>query len=540
MPTAFSDRLERNDAQTGIGGALILGLLTLAVYTRTLAPDILYGDSAEFQTLAYTLGTTHSTGYPVYLLMARLVGFLPLRTPAWRISFFSALGAAVAVAGTYLAIHRLTVSRIGALLGSTALALSYTFWSQAVIAEVYTPAAACTIVCILLLWDWQAGGVQRRAALFFATLLMGLGLGIHASVGLLIPVAGAFIVFNLWQESDRPRDRWQAIGIATGGGMLGIIIFVLAFILIDRHDPASSFINVTLIPSRSIWNLSAQALTRPEVRLWATVTGLQWRDAMFSGGIAATMAALGRYGARLFATEFSPLTLLCAAVGFPLAMKADRERGWFLLGAFAVSLIIVANYHPGDWYVFFLPAHLLVAVAAGVGIARGVTWWKSKAWPQQPHLRMSIRVILLFGVAAGVLGPFLPTRMHALRAGITSFSRETYVFPVEDPAEPRRVATAILEPIPDGALLVLDWRALYSVAYVAYVEGLRPRISVFEAAPHGSDGRISASLLQTIDQALAAEQPVFVDTARDQYRLRYQLSPVSNSTLHQLTLKATQ
>jgi len=326
MPTAFSDRPGRNDAQTGIGDALILGLLTLAVYTRTLAPDMLYGDSAEFQTLAYTLSTTHPTGYPVTLLMARLVGFLPLRTPAWRISFFSALGAAVAVTGTYLAIHRLTVSRVGALLGSAALALSYTFWSQAVIAEVYTPAAACTIVCILLLWDWQAGGVQHRAALFYATLLIGLGLGIHASVGLLIPVAGAFIVFTLWQESDRPRDRWQAIGIAAGGGVLGIIIFVLAFILIDRHDPASSFINVTLIPSRSIWNLSAQALTRPEVRLWATVTALQWRDAMFSGGIAATMAALGRYGARLFATEFSPLTLLCAAVGFPLAMKAVSAR----------------------------------------------------------------------------------------------------------------------------------------------------------------------------------------------------------------------
>jgi len=538
--TASSDRPGRSDARTGLGGAIIVGLLTLVLYTRTLAPDVLYSDSAEFQTLAYTLGTTHSTGYPVYLLLARLVGFLPLHTPAWRISFFSALGAAVAVAGTYLAIHRLTMSRIGAVLGSAALALSYTFWSQAVIAEVYTPAAACYVVCILLLWDWRAGGVQRRAALFLATLLMGLGLGIHASVGLLIPAAGAFILFTLWQEAGRPRDRWQAIGLAAGGGLLGTIVFALTFILIDRHDPASSFINVALIPSRSIWDLSAQELARPEVRLWATVTGLQWRDAMFSGGIAATIDALGKYGARLFTTEFSPLTLLCAAVGFPLAVKAHRERGWFLLGAFSVSLIIVASYHPGDWYVFFLPTHLLIAVAAGVGIAWGATWWKSKAWPQQPHFHLSIGIILLIGAIASILGPFLPTRIQALRTGITSFSRETYVFPVEDPAEPRKVATAILESIPDGALLVMDWRALYSVAYVAYVEGLGPHISVLEAAPHGSDGRVAVSLLQTIDEALAAGRPVFVDTPRDQYRLRYQLSPVAGSTLHQLTLEQTQ
>jgi hypothetical protein len=143
MPTASSDTPERSEAQTGMGGAIILSLLTLALYNRTLAPDVLYSDSAEFQTLAYTLGTTHSTAYPVCLLLARLVGLLPFCTPAWRIGFFSAIGAAVAVAGTYLAVHRLTVSRIGAVLGSAALALSYTFWSQAVIAEVYTPAAAC-------------------------------------------------------------------------------------------------------------------------------------------------------------------------------------------------------------------------------------------------------------------------------------------------------------------------------------------------------------------------------------------------------------
>ncbi|MCJ7548523.1 MAG: DUF2723 domain-containing protein [Anaerolineae bacterium] len=538
--TASSDRPGRSNAQTGMGGAIILGLLTLALYTRTLAPDVLYSDSAEFQTLAYTLGTTHCTGYPVYLLLARLVGLLPFHTPAWRISLFSALGAAVAVAGTYLAIHRLTTSRIGAVLGSAALALSYTFWSQAVIAEVYTPAAACYIVCILLLWDWEAGGVQRRAALFLTTLLMGLGLGIHASVGLLIPVAAAFIVLNLWQRSGSSRDRRQTIGIAAGGGLLGVMIFILAFVLIDRHDPASSFINVAVIPSRSIWDLSAQELARPDVRLWVTVTGLQWRDAIFSGGIAAMIEALGRYGARLFTTEFSPLTLLCATVGFPLAVKAHKKRGWFLLGAFSVSLIIVANYHPGDWHVFYLPTHVLIAVGAGVGIAHGATWWRSRAWPQQPHLHLSIGVILLIGAIAGILGPFLPTRIDALRTGITSFSRETYVFPVEDPAEPRKVATAILESIPDGAVLVLDWRALYSVAYVAYVEGLRPHISLLEAAPHGSDGRVAASLLQTIDEALAAGRPVFVDTARDQYRLRYQLSPVSESTLHQLALEPTQ
>lgn len=43
--------------------ALLIGLAALALYARTLAPSLLWGDSAEFQTLSYTLGMTHHTGY---------------------------------------------------------------------------------------------------------------------------------------------------------------------------------------------------------------------------------------------------------------------------------------------------------------------------------------------------------------------------------------------------------------------------------------------------------------------------------------------
>src|SRR5688572_32267518 len=104
--------------------ALLIGLLTLAVYTRVLAPDMLYNDSAEFQTLAYTGGSTHPTGYPVYLVLARVIGFLPVNSPAWRINFLSAVAAAVTVAGIYLIIRYFT-GRGGAVVGSLVLLVSY-------------------------------------------------------------------------------------------------------------------------------------------------------------------------------------------------------------------------------------------------------------------------------------------------------------------------------------------------------------------------------------------------------------------------------
>ena len=75
--------------------ASLLGVAGLLLYIRTLAPTLLRGDSAEFQTLAKTLGMTHPTGYPVYLLVAKVFTWLPVGNTAYRVTLFSAVCAAL-------------------------------------------------------------------------------------------------------------------------------------------------------------------------------------------------------------------------------------------------------------------------------------------------------------------------------------------------------------------------------------------------------------------------------------------------------------
>jgi hypothetical protein len=207
--------------------AALIGVLALVLYVRTLAPDILYSDSAEFQTLAYTLGTTHSTGYPIYLLVARLVGFLPLSSPAWRVNLVSALCAAWTVGGVYLLIRFFTPNRIGAALGSVALALSYTFWSQAIIAEVYTPGTAVLTTVLLLLAHWQRDPFARRRTLAWATALTCLALGVHASAALIAPTA---LLFVLWVLAFQPKTQWwPCLRSAIMGFVAGFGLYFLAF-----------------------------------------------------------------------------------------------------------------------------------------------------------------------------------------------------------------------------------------------------------------------------------------------------------------------
>jgi hypothetical protein len=129
-----------------------IALLSLAialgvVYLLTIAPGLTWAnrgaDGGDLITAAATGGVPHPSGYPTYLLVARLFQYLPLGTLAFRtnlMSAFFAILAAVLVAD----LTRRSVagsprtSRIAGLLAGLGFGLSPLLWSQALITEVYT------------------------------------------------------------------------------------------------------------------------------------------------------------------------------------------------------------------------------------------------------------------------------------------------------------------------------------------------------------------------------------------------------------------
>src|SRR5262245_24293673 len=126
----------------------LAGLL-VAAYGLTLAPGLTWAnhgdDGGDLITAAATLGVAHPTGYPTYLLLARLFQVLPIGNLAFRtnlLSAASAIGAALGVRAIILELRspdsQAFASQAAAWLGGTAFGLSSLLWSQAVIAEVYT------------------------------------------------------------------------------------------------------------------------------------------------------------------------------------------------------------------------------------------------------------------------------------------------------------------------------------------------------------------------------------------------------------------
>ena len=516
--------------------ALILALVALAAYLRTLAPDILYADSAEFQTLAYTFGITHSTGYPIYLLLGRLIGLLPFYSPAWRISLLSAVGAAITIGGIYLLARYLTRSRVGAVLGGVALAISYTFWSQAVIAEVYTTGTAFIVVITLLLFHWQSAPMKRNHVLLAAALLAGVGFGVHASVWLLAPPAILLVLWTLWWRRI-PRSGWmRALAAGFVGAAAGLGLFVIAFVASDQLDPPTSFVRTTLEPSRAIWNLQPEDFDSPFSVLKMTVFSVQWGGSLFPEGELSFSQEWKRFIEQLTGLEFSHIAALIALAGAVIMVITQPIRGLFPPLAFLLSLFFILNYQTEDKQVFYLSLYIHVAVAIGTGIGFVLEYIQGllKSVPDRRYHLLYVLPVLFF--ATLIIQPTAAIRWRALRAGVADFVTEDYPFPVPHLNEPRYVAEMRLAQADPNAVFVLEWRGLYATAYLAQVEHHLTDTLFLESMPAGNDGKVAPTLISEIKSYLREGRQVFVDQQYPGLAENFRFLPASGN-LYELALK---
>ncbi len=516
--------------------AVAFGLLGLAAYVRTLAPDVLYGDSAEFQCLAYTLGITHSTGYPTYLLMGRLLGFLPINNPAWRISLFSAVCAAFTVGGIYLLARSYTRSRTGAVLGSLALAISYTFWSQAIISEVYTPGMAILVGTMLLLFHWQADPKKRSLFLLAAALLAGIGFGVHASVWLVAPPAIALVLWTLWLKRSTRREWLLSLAAGFVGAAIGLSIFLAAFFITDHLNSPTSFINTTLEPSRVFWKLPQEDFNSPLQRLKMTVISAQWGNALFPGGDFSFTKEVENFAKRLAELEFPPLVLLIALGGLVVMLITRPSQAAFYPLAGLFSFFIIMNYRVGDKYVFYLSLYIPLTVAAGAGMGFVLDWIHRFLEPLEGRAYRLLYLLPVLFFATMVIQPMAAIRWQALKSGVASFVSDDYPFPVKNLEEPRFVAQQRLAGKADNAVYVLDWRALFTTAYLAQVENGMTNTLYFEAMPYGNNGQVASTLIDQLTRCAQEGRPVYTDQRYPGLADNFRLVPVSGD-LYQLKLR---
>lgn len=347
-----------------------LGVVTFLTYLWTLAPTILDQDSGRFQARAYVLSIGHPTGYPTYILLGKLFTYLPFGDVAYRVSLSSAVYATGAVILLYFVARRLTAP-VPAVAAALAFAFSQTFWSQAVIAEVYTLHALflCATLLTLLLWLDH----RKDRFLLGAAFLIGLSLTNHMTSGLLIPCAVLLVAIT-----DRRRLMdWRLLVKASGLFLLGLTPYLYLPIR-AAMDPPMNYADPSSL-SRFLDLVTGRRFTG---QMWAFGPGeLPKREAMYWVDLR---------------QQFNFALLALAFVGLVRNFLGKRPVFAVLAVLFVGNLIYALEYDIWDIIVYFIPTHLILAIWLAFGVQALMEWLRGLPFS-------SLRSAATIGITTGLL-----------------------------------------------------------------------------------------------------------------------------------------
>ena len=357
--------------------AVVICTIAFACYTTTLLPGVDLGDTAAFQAAVAWPKISARQAYPLYFGLAKpFVVVLTPGDPARGANLFSAVWGAVAAGALAWVAANLAGSLIAGAAGGLLLAFSYTVWTQAVIAEVYTLHLALIALLLAAFGFWERTRSFPRLALLCA--LYALAFGNHLSTILLLPPLAAGILLAHPEPRRLLRPSVLAAGLAIAA--VGALQYVPNLLALWSH-----------IEAPDGWTARAAAF-------WFDVTKTDWRNTMLLGVAAGSVPdrlAMLVWDAR---QQFGTFGVALAALGVIALGRHRRPWAVLLTLGYLINTVFALTYNVGDAHVFLLPGHLFTALAAAAGVAtllRGAARLSSAA-PSPFLLTVAAVSILLF------------------------------------------------------------------------------------------------------------------------------------------------
>lgn len=466
---------------------------SLALYIRTLAPGLLYGDSAEFQTLAYAFGITHPNGYPVFVLLMRLfTALLPIGDLAWRVNLFSAVCGSLAAVFVYLIVRILAGSRIGAIAGSIILIINPIFWWNSILIEVYVPSAMFVTMVILLALLWKQTDNPRY--LGFAGAIGGLGLGLHGTVPVLAPAVLVYLVIGA-----RTKKAWLA---AMGGACLGFLLVPVIFFVIDSFNAPSSYYNATIRHALSVWKMTPTDFDSPLERFNFVYFARQFDGPFF--GFNEFRSDVKHYLQALL-RDFSLFSIAAMVLGGIYCFLRTKAEFFFLALAYFSQLAVVLTIGVIEVAVFYVPGYAILAIFSGIGIAFVFTKslpYIDKLFKGNKFLVSGSTILLGIILVLGCTFPYVGKLYEAWNDRAVSFMVDTpyadFPLPLAHPNLAHEEAATLVNVVEDNAVVFTRWEKLYPYYFVAHVEQGRNNILFHELYPKGNMNGIAQSTIEYI------------------------------------------
>lgn len=317
--------------------AFASGLIALGVYLLTIAPDLTWANAAfdgvELVVASNTLGVPHPPGYPTYVILGKVFGWLPIGSVAFRYNLFSAVAVAGAVGILALVIGKLHERIRPTTAMATALLFAFAplVWSQAVVAEIYG-LNLLFLSIFLLVW-------VRRGPAGWAGFWLGMAITTHLTSVFFLP---ALLI------AGGRRFWWPLVGMG-----IGLFPLLLLPLLAGGDSPI-------------VWGQPTNIQS-----WWWLVSGR-----LYSANLRPTID-IDHLAAILRALALGPIGMMATGNVKVLATWADthestdNRRMNRLLGlTAAIYVLFVVFYHTPDAAINLLPAIMILALLLAPALDR--------------------------------------------------------------------------------------------------------------------------------------------------------------------------
>jgi hypothetical protein len=415
-------------------GLVAIGLFIL--YAITAPYTVALEDDGLFILSGYFLGVEHPPGFPLHTLLAKLFTLLPFGSVAYRVHLLSAFFGALSCALLWMCARELAGQRLPAYLAAFGLGFSPAFWSQSLIAEVYTLNAFFFLLLALL-------GLRREARLLpWMALCFGLSLSNHWPLMLLAAPAFAVLLWPMRVELARRAGVLSALVI------VGLIPYAWMIYRSWKALPVSFY---------------GPLETLPEIWFFLSRAGYAHVDASPTAGWVDRLRFLQFFGGQLL-WQFAIAGTLLAVAGFLCQWRLlGRSRAAFLTVAFLMPSVVLLLLLGFDYdslskqvfHAYPLPAYAVCALWMAIGLSRLMQ--RGAALRGVRAVAACAAVLALTG-AAGVRTNLMTSADWAARYG-----------------------HAVLASLPKDAVLFPQDMDLPPIAYLHLVENVRPDLTLYEA-----------------------------------------------------------
>ena len=353
-------------------GYLTVFVLSAALYITTCAPSVLWQDSGLFQYRIWHNDLQGDLGlalaHPLYIMIGILVKSIPLSNFAHRINLISAISGAIAVANLFLLMRLWLGKNLPAMVSAITLAVSWTFWQHAAIAEVYTLYAAQMLAELIVLIMFIR--TRKVGYLFLLALFNGLSIANHMWAAFGFACYTVFLIHLLIRKNITIKNLALIIAIWIIGAL------PYEFLIIKSFFTTGDFFGT----------------------ISSALFGGGWQGGVTNTSISTKIIAENIVFIALNFPTPGALLILAGICTFRTKLPS-KAFGNIIIALAILYFTFAFRYTVPDRFAFFLPFYCFAAIFAGIGADWFFQRMTNKKW---------IYMVLCFAMTPAIVYFFTP------------------------------------------------------------------------------------------------------------------------------------